>query len=310
MAKKQKNLSILDDQDHTKEKRKKKIITVACSLAGAAIAVLVCFGVYNLVSNRTPDDYGDYEKIAEIYKEKDIDYSYDDWKKDQEATKQEDEAEEVKEEDAETDDVNENPPALSNVASNDNVSDATKQLLSSNDQVLADAEEDSMISIDTAGLIQSLYDQTVDLNNFIDNHCGYGEEEYADSIFDGVRSYVDQLVASLSGGEAPENIYDYSIGQQQAEMRYCLFERVTFVGGNNYPQYNDIYSNYMAMGHPVLNSIDTISLEYLDEGEWFDDVYLANLKATVTQNGNVYTIYMASQIVDGGDSLYQILDVR
>lgn len=305
MARKdKKGMNIVDDSgvNASYEKKKKLAIFggVAITIAAVVGISIVCF---NFLGNKTPDDYEQYEKIAKIYEEKDIEYSYEDWKTDQKA------ANESKDKDSESKENESNSPKLNNIATSSNTSNATQQLISGNDKVLQDAEENSMIKIDTAGLIQSIYDQTVSINNFIDNHCGYGEGEYADSIYDGVREYVDQLAASLSGRSAPENIYDYSIEQQQAEMRYCIFERVTFVGGNNYPQYNDIYSNYLAIGHPIISNISTISVEEL-EGEWFDDVYLANLKATVSANGGVYEIYMASQIIDGGESLYQILDVR
>lgn len=287
------NFQIVSDHE-PKDKKNKKIIIGAC----IAMLLIACVaGVYSIIShkNSKPADYGTYEEKAKIYDDQGIKYSYDDYKKDEKAI------EEAK------NNFKEGEESLA--IEQGGISNATKQLLSQNDQVLEDMKEDTQVDTTANDVAKSIVSQTKDMNTFISNHCGYPDSEYGDDEYWVAKKLIDDICDSMSGKATFEPLYGMSVGQTQAEVRYSILENIQYNIGNGYTQYNNCINNWMAMGHPTISSIDTISLVPA-ENKMFDDTYLNNLDAIIVSNGVGYKVSLASQVEDGGNAFFKVLDVR
>lgn len=146
------------------------------------------------------------------------------------------------------------------------------------------------------------------MNEFINNHCGYSDDEWGEE-YDGAKTFIDSVVKSMYGEATFEPLYGMSVEQTQAEVRYSILENQQYNVGNGYTQYSKSLSKWMAMGHPYIKSIETISLSKTDN-EVFDEIYTNNLNATIVSEGVKYKVYLSSQIIDGGNSFYKILDIE
>lgn len=281
------NFNIVDDNN--KKPKKKLIIAIVC--ASCFLITGIIGGIFCNISNQKPEDYSEYENVAKIYKKKDIEYSYDDWKKDKEAKDQAPKDENY------------------NVAINENVSDSTKELLNKNDSLLDEIAEDTLVDTTISDLSSNIINQISIMNSFISGSCGYDGEEWSSESYDVAKEYISWIVDSMAGKSDFENAYDYSISDQQAELRYAISEGIRITFGNGFTKYNSILKDWMSIKHPDI-SIDSIDLEYFDEKEIWDGTYNCDLVAHISSNGTLYDIYLSANSVDGGESTYKVLDVR
>ena len=151
------------------------------------------------------------------------------------------------------------------------------------------------------------------MNNFIDNHLGYPDSDYDDDTYGGIKFYHDEIIGSYTNGyEIIDNNYEQTDDEVRAEVRFAIEENLQYRAGNGYTQYYDCLKNYMNIGNPIINSIDFISLSKVvvdDNTNLWDDIYLCNLQANIISNGTAYTVYLASQIEDDGNTYYKVLDI-
>lgn len=275
------NFEILGETEKSKNKFNKKLILIIIIVVIFVISLITYF----LLTKKKPKDYNIYEAKSQIYKEQGIDYSYNDYKQDKEQQQ------------------NQN----NKKSNSEKLSEPTKKLLNKNDELLQDIKKDTMIEANVTDIIKSIEKQTQDLNKFINNHCGYPDSEYGEE-YEGVKKYIDEVISSMSGGKEPKSMYENSIQDIQAELRYSILEQVQYNVGNGYTKYNDCLNNYMKLKHPILNEIETISLNKSDN-KMYDENYLCNLEAMIINKNTKYKVYLSSQLSDDDKPVYKILDI-
>lgn len=307
------NFNIAGENDpNGNGKSDKKNKTIAISIVSVMLVAAAGTAIFvSNNSNKKPDDYVQYEEKAEIYKKQGIEYSYEDYKQDKVALEEQQKENSTSEigtsEDSNITDIS--SASSTTLTDQSNMSEATKQLINKTENFLDELEKDTMIDTSLNQIANSIIDQTKAMNDFIKNHLGYPDSEFGEE-YDGVKAYMDELVKSMYGESNPETMYDIPLSQIQAEIRYSIVENIRYSIGNNYKQYNESLSQWMSIGHPTIDSIETISLEKPKEEKMYDDVYLCNLEATIISKGIKYKIYLSSQIIDDGGSLYKILDIQ
>lgn len=208
-------------------------------------------------------------------------------------------------------DINYNIPEDSFVFDPDELdtSDAAKDAFKTNDNILDDIQEETQIDTTSVEVAQSIIDQTKEMNRYINGHVGYPSSEY-NSEYDGVKAENDRIVKSFVTGEDVSNMYDESSDLIRSQFRYCIFEEFPYIPGNDISTYDKCIKNYMNIGHPVISSVDFITLHQLtDEEKEEYDSYLCNLKATIISNGVTYNVALASQVYNDGSGYFRILDI-
>lgn len=289
-----KGFQIVGENGNPKKSNKKWII-IGCSVM-AVVALCIIGGVS--LMNRTPDDYKNYEEKAKIYDDQGIEYTYDDYKQDEKAIAKAKDNQKTDKKDEEI-----------SILPQDDISEASKKLLGKNDQILQDMKEETMVDTTVNDVSASIINQVKTMNNFISTHCGYPDDQYGEE-YEVVKWYIDDVVNSMAGKAEFEPLYGASVEQVQAEMRYSILENIVYNSGNEYTQYYDCLANWMSIGHPNITNIDTISLIKIDEPKMYDDAYLQNLDAIIFSNGDKYKVHLASQVIDGGESIYKVLDIE
>ncbi len=310
------------------------------------IIALIVFAAF-LFINKEPSDYNKYQEKKKIYDEVGIKYSYEDYKKDEKAIEKDkenskkndksnnnnDENNSRDSKDANIDNSGKSESSTKNSNDNSNsdfsfdldndyivsddadVSDATKEIKDKNQEILDNKKETTFIKTNTNEIASSIISQTKKMNKFIDDHLGYPDNSKEfDSEYDGVRIYNDNMVKTFTKNiDGFEPAFGQSLSESQAEIRYSICENVRYVNASGFKQYNKCLKNYMKLGHPIINSIDFISLSEIsdeDSNELWDSVYFCNLKANIISNGQKYTVYLSSQVKDNGDEYYKIIDVK
>ena len=300
--------------DSNDNDKKSKIIKITSIIIISIITLgIIAFGFYYFYSHQTPSDYGDYEEKAKLYEIHDIEYTYEDYKQDEKALSENKENNSDK--NGEKDKNNKIKPIKEESLNinNNNISEATKELNQKNDDVLQDIKDETLIDTTTSTLAVSIVEQTKNMNSFIDSHCGYGSSEWSDESFNSVKEYHDSIINSMAGEESIESIYpDYSVSDLQAETRYSIYENVRLTLGNNFPKYYDILSGYMKLKHPIINNINSISLEYFegDNKEVWDNLYSCDLKATISTENGIFNVFLTTNRDSEGNNFYKILDIR
>lgn len=300
--------------DSNDNDKKSKIIKITSIIIISIITLgIIAFGFYYFYSHQTPSDYGDYEEKAKLYEIHDIEYTYEDYKQDEKALSENKENNSDK--NGEKDKNNKIKPIKEESLNinNNNISEATKELNQKNDDVLQDIKDETLIDTTTSTLAVSIVEQTKNMNSFIDSHCGYGGSEWSDESFNSVKEYHDSIINSMAGEESIESIYpDYSVSDLQAETRYSIYENVRLTLGNNFPKYYDILSGYMKLKHPIINNINSISLEYFegDNKEVWDNLYSCDLKATISTENGIFNVFLTTNRDSEGNNFYKILDIR
>lgn len=265
-------------EKNKKDKKLNKTLTIAIStIFSISLITVISIIINNDKSTENNIDYQEYEKINEHYKAASIEYNFEDYKKDKEAKTQ------------------------------DQKSNATKQLIEKNNNKLSNLEESIGFKIDNNELMESLEKQTKDMNNFIQNHLGWPDDKYGEK-YNGVKSYCDDLVEACVSGKEPPNYFELSVEDQKASVRFSISSLIQYESGFDTTHYNEILLNYMKLNYPILDNITNISIEE-GNGKYFDNIFENNLNAYIVSNGKNYKIYLCSQIDENNNHLFKILDV-
>lgn len=284
-----------------------RISVKTIAIAFLAVALIAAVGISFIFKNRIPEDYATYEEKAKIYEDQGISYSYEDYEKDKTTIEKLSNGDSINY-DLESVDGEIEIPEITLPISSDSMSEPTKQLLGKNDAILEEAAESTMVDTTANDVALSIIKQTKDMNAHISTHVGYPDGEWGEE-YDGAKKFIDDVLNSMAGNGSFEPLYEMTVAQTQAELRYAISESIQYNVGNGYTQYNNILKNWMSMGHPIIETIETISLQAVDNVD-FDGVYLNNMEAIIISNGTKYLVSLASQVVDGMDSYYKILDIR
>ena len=295
-------------EDGVKKDNSKIIISIGAILITALVIVAAClfmkFSNKPKVATNTDASNEEYDKAKEMYATYNIDYSYEDYLKDKaarEKKKQEKDDKKSKKEDQGAQIIN------------DDMSDASRQFVESNDDILDEAAEDTGVEIDSQQLAQSIIDQTHEMNEFIDGHLGWNGNEYSDSQYDYGKKLIDNIVKSCQTGENPDPDGSYSIGADELRgvARYCIYNKFQYL--EDYDEYYDTLKQWLAMGHPNINNIYNITVTSMMEDDSdsfkFDDNIASISVDIITDNGS-YHIYLVSYSEDNGISTYKILDIQ
>ena len=304
------------------------------------IIALIIFAFFFFGKKDNNSDYEDYQKQAVLYEKRGIEYSYDDYKKDKALVKEsETELKETEIKISETKNNNDdnNDKSNSNTSGNSNSnsanlnnniqnknkpdnknvnilpdgsSDAKKDYIKTNDDILNDAEEDNNVKINSHELALSIIQQTYEMNNFINNHCGYPDDEYPDEEYYKSKEYIDLIVKSMVDGSSFDTLYGESISQLQAEVRYSILNLEQYHTGNGNGECYDCLNSYISLGYPYISSIDSITIERIDNNEIWDNSYVCDLKAEISSYGNYYTVYLGSEVLNDGTAMYKVLDIE
>lgn len=320
------SFQIVDDKDSGESLLKRKRLIKNISIVTGIVLAISVAG-FIIFKDRQPSDYDEYKTRKEVYTEKGIDYSYEDFQKDKKAiaasennnnsnkksnkdsdkttTGEQDGSEEIggitnKKQDEEL--------RKNEEAEREAYSEATKTLLDKNDEILEEKKEETFVDTTSGEVKRSIINQVKTMNTFIDNHVGFDDKSYGKE-YTGVKNYIDSIVNSMSGDDSFEPMYGLSVEQTQAEVRYSILENIQYHVGNGYTKYNKCLKNWMKIKHPAINSIQTITFVDTDY-DIFDSVYFNNLDAIIVSNGVKYRVNLASQVKDDGTSLYKVLDIK
>lgn len=163
-------------------------------------------------------------------------------------------------------------------------------------------------------------------NQYIYDHCGYPESEYgvgphaiaADpnvknwSLFNGVMTYMDMLV-DYAGGKRSNVLgseqFSISVDQQVLGLRGAMFNGIPYEQDAKFGEYHFILANFLADGHPDIDSVENLSLEYVNEIMDFDS-HQVGVIATFTCNGTKYTCWLESTSMSADGAYYTVLDLK
>lgn len=177
-----------------------------------------------------------------------------------------------------------------------------------------------VINIGTKEIKQLIIDKTIQFNQFIEMHGGLYEKEYYEPGYQGVLQYNDSLIQSLIDDKPFPfaDIYgeDFPLEKQKSVMIFCMIEDLPFGPSVEWLYDKEgvdctyILRNYMRAGHPILNSIDTISVREPSKNENnFGEFYTASLVARVKSNGKYYDIYISDRYDEYRGWVYEILEI-
>lgn len=163
-------------------------------------------------------------------------------------------------------------------------------------------------------------------NQYIYDHCGYPESEYgvgphaiaADpnvknwSLFVGVMMYMDELVDYAAGKTDyvyGSEVFDVTLDQQVLGLRGAMFNGIPYEQDAKFGEYHFILANFLADGHPDIDSVENLSLEYVNEIMDFDS-HQVGVIATFTCNGTKYTCWLESTSMSADGAYYTVLDLK
>ena len=177
-------------------------------------------------------------------------------------------------------------------------------------------------SFDIQNAIQGIINDTAQYNKYIKYHGGLYDKKYYDDVEDdpysGVKEYNDTIVNYLYSGVNFEPLFeDTSCDDYGNIYLYTMFHNLSYKNEFEKYQYKKVLRNYMNIGYPKFDSIDTFILEtepqkYYDKdtgrnvssGINFDDQYCSYV-ITFLSNERIYNAYMsATEVEDNGGNLY------
>ncbi len=174
------------------------------------------------------------------------------------------------------------------------------------------------LDISEEELKETIIAQIADMNQYITDHCGWPEDEYPYGAFCGTQDYIDELIIMAQTGEfiggpvdSPSMEFGDTPNQELAKLKWSMFNRSQFFLGmhNDYPEYYDILTHWLNQGHFSIETIDTISVEYVTDIVKFD-THHCNIIVTFTSNGETYICWMEGITASAEGSGYKILDVQ
>lgn len=174
------------------------------------------------------------------------------------------------------------------------------------------------LDISEEELKATIISQIADMNQYIDDHCGWPEDEYDPGAYIGSNTYIDELILLAStdtflfGDPSQPDLQLGTIPYEDlARLKWAMFDRRQFFLGmhDDYPQYNDILTHWLEQGHFAIETIDTISVEYVTDVMKFD-THHCNIIVTFTSNGETYICWMEGITASAEGAGYKILDVQ
>lgn len=273
------------------EKEKNNTIYI---IAAVISALVLGLGTIFYFSNSKPKDYDQYLEKKLLYDDKNINYTYDDFKKDKEVE------EKLKDKQDENVNSKENSAGLSN---------ATKQLLDTNSQLLKDMKEETMIDADVYQVQTDIIEQTKKFKEHLDSNLGWPDSKYNDKQYGVAKQYIKAVVASIQGKtQLKRTMYKNSVEEELAIARYSVSELVQFNTGNSYTAYYSILKNYLLLGAPQITYINGINLSKSDKE--FDQGLKSNIQADITTDAGNFRVYLVSNVQDDGLQTFKILDME
>ena len=188
-----------------------------------------------------------------------------------------------------------------------------------------EAEADNMWSkkFNINDAIQAIINDTTQYNKYINSHGGYYDGEYDDDDddYNAIFKYNDAIVKYLYDGTTFKTLHNnISCDEYGYIYKYFMFYNDSYNAkftnlDRNY-QYKEIFSNYMKLGHPQIDSIDTFILETEPSQKYFDfnsgctshgsfnfDDQICSYVVTFSSNGTVYNAYMTfAEGIDDDDN--------
>lgn len=271
------------------------------AVAVAISAVIIVILVQVTKGKEVEEDPVDYDQQVEIYKSKGMEYTMDDYKRDKQIQETKAEGESK----VEPDDWTVSRPADEILE----YSPAAQELQDQNVSILDAIAEDTMVEETDWGLMESIYQQTLDYNQFIDSHLGWPDSDYGDNYM-AAKLYIDNVLDSFTQDRDADQVYGDGPSKIRAEVRFSISEGEQYRVGNGFTQYYDILSNYMSMGHPLLSGGTAISVEQPETEMIYDDVFYCDLIAYLSCDGGNWKVYLTARNGDNGESYYKILDVE
>lgn len=286
-----------NSDENENKKKDKKFMMLGFTIF--LIIMIIMGGIFKYFSSKSTqtveaadvEDVEKYKKVKDVYSDMGIDYTEEDYKKDEK--------------------MKANPEASNEQSS------ASQKIEKKNNEALNSVNKISKMDIDSDKLKQSIIDQLNKIQTFIKDHGGYPDDKYDDKRYRTVKSYNDKLIAALSGGEAPKNAYNetkYPMEQQKNKMRYAIDNLEPYSLLRLKTEYHDILKNYFLLGHPNIDKIDAISIETHSSNKEFKertfDDSLCDVIATIVVDKEIYKVYLCTSKIDGGESMYKILDIE
>jgi hypothetical protein len=308
-------IQIVDSSGVTTLGEKHYIKFVIAGIVVLVVAVLAIFAVKFYSTNSNSNDSNSnstskneqkaYKEASGVYQKAGIDYSYADFKKDQEAAKN-----------------NSKGGSADSSNGSSNVSSAAEQLEEQNNSKLKQqvnlmgvSDDKTAAKYDQKLLVNNIADQTKSMNSFIDNHLGWPESEYPANDYAGVFTYYNKLVGAMAGGDKPTNAYDDSVqtlDQQYAAIRMATFNNTQIhFGYADSEGYNSILSNWFKNGHPTINSSDIVTVSISDSTVSDMDGLQPSLEADlVSSNGIRYHAWIALMTDGDNNMTFKLLDIK
>ena len=309
----------IDGKSSSISSNKKIVIIGICVLCVVLIGGFAICNLHN--NNTTPEDNAEYEKVAKKYKKQNIDYSYEDYKKDkaadEELNKKLDEAKDEKEKAKILDDWNKQ---VSSGGSSSPVSDARATVVDKNQQVLdelrdGDSEPDSSgvinngngtdISVDT--IKQTIIDYTKTYNDYVKNHCGWPESKYDASMFQDSWDYYQGILDYMSNTKnehgTPMEYLGVSVKDQCRDMRYAMYYQIPYTINTANNGFDKNLKGYIEARYPQFNVIYSMVIDGVQEE--FDTEKSEICCYVQTDKGN-FNVYMVSH----DSSEYVLLDIQ
>lgn len=185
--------------------------------------------------------------------------------------------------------------------------------------------KEAISSFDIEDAVQGIINDTAQYNKYIEYHGGLYGDKYNDDGYEGVKEYNDGIVEYLHYGTVFEPNFDMTCDDYGNTYLYTMFHDWSFKTEYKKYQYKEILHNYMNIGYPKFDSIDTFILEtepqkYYDEnignfvstGIEYDDKYCSYI-VTFLSNKRIYNAFMSFAEVEDNDGdvycEYRLLDL-
>lgn len=282
-------MEIIDGSNKPKKKVNKKLL-VTCVI-GVAVVAAIAFGVYSIfvAKNYEPQPEQDkvYQDIRDSYKEKNIDYSYDDYKKDKEIL----------------DKSNGNPSEEEKA----NLSGSYHKAMSSDEKAVNDANELTGVKDQTPDTVKSyILTKVDDMSTFIESN--YGWSSYDDENYASFKEYITNLDKYACYGTSMDNWYeDYTLDYQANILRYSAYTQQQYSLSLNTSGNDIVLKQWYLAGHPRFSKIYSFTLENNDVE--LDENNISNLQARVVTDNGSYIVYLKAYITDSS-SYYELIDIK
>ena len=168
------------------------------------------------------------------------------------------------------------------------------------------------MGMDLDAIKKDIIAQLVRKNQFIkDKKLGWSSNYgYDEDLFHGAYLYNEALVDMMKTGTMEiANNQTYSLEKQAAKIRYSVFMETQFKTNEQSSEFYDCLYHWFEQGHFELKSIDSILLQFVEDGPMFDERYYVNVQATIISEGEKYVAYLCPRSSDSGRKEWTVLDI-